>query len=93
MIRVRYLRSFDDSLAALDDKSRKKAIGAVRRLLDYFAGGAKPLGLGLRKLRDPYWEIRVSLERRVIFSLGNDLAVFILAGNHDEIRRCLDRLA
>lgn len=91
MIRVRYLRSFDDSLAALDGKNRSKAQEAVARLLDYFAGGPKPIGLGLRKLRPPYWEIRAGLERRVIFSLERDSATFILAGGHDEIRRRLTR--
>ena len=91
MIRVRFLRTFDDSLKLLPLKDRTKAEGAVKRLLDYFTGGAKPLGLGLRKLIGNYWEIRAGLDRRILFRLEGDIATFILAGNHDEIRRFLDR--
>ncbi|MBI3552727.1 MAG: hypothetical protein HY077_09415 [Elusimicrobia bacterium] len=91
MIRVRYLASFDGSFAALDTASRSKIRRALRRLLDYFAGGGKPLGMGLRKWREPYWEIRAGLDLRVVFALEKDLASFILVGSHDEIRRCLDR--
>jgi len=89
VIRVRFLRSFDESLAALDRKHQAKARAAVARLLDYFSGGPKPIGLGLRKLRAPYWEIRAGLDRRVVFALENDLATFIAVGNHDEVRRLL----
>lgn len=87
MIRVRFLRAFDDSLAALPAKDAAKARAAVERLLTYFDGGARPVGLGLRKLRANHWEIRAGLDRRVLFLLEKDMAVFLLVGNHDEIRR------
>lgn len=91
MIRVRFLASFDDALGELTALERKRADRAVKQLLDYFDGGPKPLGLGLRKLRDPYWEVRASLARRIIFSLQDELATFILVGSHDEIGRFLKR--
>ena len=91
MIRVRFLRTFDVSLDALTPRERAKAASAVKCLLDYFGGGPKPLGLGLRKLRVNYWEILVGLDQRIFFSLESDLATFIVAGNHAEIRRRLGR--
>ena len=91
MIRVRFLRAFDDSLGELSDKERSKVEAAVKRLLDYFSGGPKPLGLGLRKLQGSHWEIRAGLEKRLFFSLEGGLAVFILVGSHDDVRRHLHR--
>jgi mRNA-degrading endonuclease RelE of RelBE toxin-antitoxin system len=87
MIRVRFLKSFDDTLSALENPERKKAVEAVDKLLDYFSGGPKPLGLGLRKLKGSYWEIRAGLKIRVLFLLEKDLATFVLAGNHETIQR------
>ena len=69
MIHVRYLRSFDNSFFDLPQKEKEYAKRAVSRLLDYFAGGPKPLGLGLRKLRGNYWEIRASIDKRILFLL------------------------
>ena len=89
MIRIRFLRSFDESLDELDGKEQKKARASVERLLDYFDGGPKPLGLGLRKLQGHFWEVRSGLERRILFTLENDLATFVIVGGHDEIRRRL----
>jgi mRNA-degrading endonuclease RelE of RelBE toxin-antitoxin system len=87
MIRVRFLRSFDDTLGGLENTERKKTVEALDKLLDYFSGGPKPLGLGLRKLKGSYWEIRAGLKVRVLFLLEKDLATFVLAGSHEDIRR------
>ena len=89
MIRVRFSREFDESLDALRPKDAARARASVERLLAYFDGGPRPLGLGLRKLKSGYWEVRAGLDRRVLFSLESDLATFVIVGNHDEIRRRL----
>jgi mRNA-degrading endonuclease RelE of RelBE toxin-antitoxin system len=89
LISVVYLRSFDRSMEALPVTERRRAVEAIDKLLDYFGGGAKPLGLGLRKLRKDYWEVRAGLDKRVLFSLHDDTATFIVVGNHDEIRRLI----
>lgn len=91
MIRVRFLGTFDDALRALPRKDRGKAESAIQRLLVYFGGGPKPLGLGLRKLKGHYWEVRAGLDSRIFFSLEGDLATFILVGSHDQVRRRLAR--
>lgn len=90
MIRVRFLRAFNESIDALQSKDAAKARGSVERLLTYFDGGTRPLGLGLRKLKGSYWEVRAGLDRRVLFTLEADLATFLLIGSHDEIRRRID---
>ena len=90
MIRVRFLRAFNESIDALQSKDAAKARGSIERLLTYFDGGTRPLGLGLRKLKGNYWEVRVGLDRRILFTLESDLATFLLIGSHDEIRRRID---
>jgi hypothetical protein len=87
VIRVRLLRSFEDALQSLPAKEAAKARAAVERLTEYFDGGPRPLGLGLRKLKGAYWEVRAGLDNRVLFCLTGDLATFVLVGSHDEIRR------
>lgn len=90
-MRVRYLRSFDASFKELHARDRVLAAAAISRLLDYFAGKPRPLGIGLRKLKGSYWEIRASLDQRALFLLEDDLVTFVIVGNHDEIRRRLRR--
>ena len=92
MIRTRFLRSFDETLKALSPQEAARVEAAIRRLLEYFGGGEKPLGLGLSKLKRTYWEIRAGLDKRIFFSLEGDRVTFILIGNHDEIRRYLRSL-
>ncbi len=91
MILVRYLHSFDKSLLPLRPGDRAQVKAAVQRLLEYFGGRPKPIGLGLRKLRRPYWEIRASLDQRVLFMLEGDIASFVVVGSHDGIKRFLKR--
>jgi len=91
VIRVRYLRSFDASLAGLSSQDQAGVRDAVCRLLDYFSGKSRSQGLGLRKLTRDWWEIRASIDKRILFLLEGGIATFVIVGNHDEIRRCLRR--
>jgi mRNA-degrading endonuclease RelE of RelBE toxin-antitoxin system len=89
LIAIAYLRSFDRSIEELPVPERRRVVEAIDKLLAYFDGGAKPWGLGLRKLRKDYWEVRAGLDKRLIFSLRDDTATFIVVGNHDQIRRLI----
>ena len=88
-MRVRYLLSFDRTFASLQERDQGAVESAVSLLLGYFSGRPKPLGLGLRKLQRGFWEVRASLDKRILFKLEADLATFVVVGNHDEIRRIL----
>jgi len=81
------------SLRALGDPKRTQAVHrAVSQLVDCFETGRKPpAGLGLKKLRPPVWEIRSSLQDRILFSWQKDIVVFLLAGTHQDIKRFLKR--
>lgn len=70
--------------------NRKMIINdAIGDLLNLYDTGLNPKGLGLKQLRKNLWEIRASLQERILFSLKGDTIHFILIGNHDEIKRYL----
>jgi len=81
------------SLRALGDAGRLEAIHeAVAALVGCFEEGVRPpIGLGLKKLRPPLWEIRSSLQDRVLFAWQKDVVTFLVAGAHEDIRRYLQR--
>jgi Txe/YoeB family toxin of Txe-Axe toxin-antitoxin module len=74
-------------------KDRKVKIKeAIYRLVIFFETGQRPVGLGLRQIRNDYWEIRVTIKDRVIFRLSKDKVEFLLAGSHDDIKIFLKNL-
>jgi mRNA-degrading endonuclease RelE of RelBE toxin-antitoxin system len=46
-------------------------------------------GVGLRKLRDDWYEIRVGLKLRLVFENTPDALVFEFLGDHDDVRHFL----
>lgn len=46
-------------------------------------------GIGLKKLTKDFWEIRVGLDLRVLFTIEQDTLSFVFVGTHDEIKRYL----
>ena len=89
MIRYRYLSSFDRSIRRFPAADMKHVERAIEQLLAHFSGGPRPIGLGLRKVSPVYWEVRATIDRRILFRLDGGLVTFVLAGNHDEIRRAI----
>jgi len=51
-----------------------------------------PPGIGLKRLRDGYWEIRKGIRNRILFRWQKDQIDFILAGDHDSMREFLKNL-
>jgi hypothetical protein len=48
-------------------------------------------GLGLRKLRDEWYEVRVGLKLRLLFENAPEALVFELLGDHDDVKNFLKR--
>ena len=88
-MRFEPLPSYARSLKKLDPPIKEKAKAAVNKYVDFFEGGHKPEGLGLRKLSKHIWEIRVDIKIRVIFRLEGDLVQWGYVGNHDDIKKFL----
>lgn len=83
--------SFRRSWKNLPLVRQEKAKAALDQLTAFLEGGPKPLGLGLKKLRSSFWEIRTNLKDRILFTLEKELVSFVLIGNHDDIHRALKR--
>ena len=84
--------SFDRSWKGLSQTRKERAMAALEKLVSFFEGGSKPEGLGLKKLRHDFWEIRTDLKDRILFRLHSNHVEFVLIGNHDEIHRILKRV-
>ena len=91
-MKVEYLSSYDRSFRKLPVPLQSQVIAALDRLLDYFATGQRPVGLGLRRLHHSYWEIRAGIDVRVLFELEKDCLTMVLVGHHEQIRRALKRV-
>ena len=46
-------------------------------------------GIGLKRLRGDFWEVRKGLKVRLLFRWNGDCVEFVLAGNHDDVHRFL----
>ncbi len=64
-------------------------IKAIDALIEFIKIGKKPQGLGLKKVRKDYWEIRLSAKNRMIFEFKGDVINFAFVGNHNEIASSL----
>lgn len=91
-MRFRYLASFDRSFKRLSREKRAKVRTALEGFLGFYENGTRPAGLGLKKLRGCYWEIRAGLHIRIIFLVKRDLVTFVLAGTHNDIKQFLRKL-
>lgn len=88
-MRFESLSSYERSFKKLDPDIKYRVKTTVNKYVDFFEGGPKPEGLGLKRLLKHIWEIRVDLKMRVVFRLEGDLVQFGFVGNHDDIKRFL----
>ncbi|MBM3701124.1 MAG: hypothetical protein FJW68_09475 [Actinobacteria bacterium] len=91
-MKYEYKPSFDKTLGKMHSIRKEEASSAISELIDFFETGKKPRGLGLKHLKDTFWEIRFNIRDRIIFTMENDTVSFIIAGNHHEIKRFLKRI-
>jgi hypothetical protein len=49
-------------------------------------------GIGLKRLKGDFWEIRKGLKARILFRWQGDLVEFILAGDNNDIKRYLKNI-
>jgi len=85
-VRFEFKPSFDRSVKALSPQRKAEAKAACYALLDILEKRLPlPVGIGLKRLRDDFWEIRRGLRNRILFRWRTDLIEFVLAGDHDSI--------
>ncbi len=85
--------SFENSLKCLPTKDRQDIKQVAIQLIDILSQDRFiHKGIGLKKLKGDYWEVRRGLKMRIILRWHKDLVEFILAGDHNDIKRYLRRI-
>jgi mRNA-degrading endonuclease RelE of RelBE toxin-antitoxin system len=86
-MRYEFKPSFDRSVKGLSTEKRAEVKVACLAFLDLLELRARlPIGVGLKRLSDDYWEIRKGVRYRILFRWRKDAVEFILAGDHDSIK-------
>jgi mRNA-degrading endonuclease RelE of RelBE toxin-antitoxin system len=84
---IEFKKSFDRSYRCLSPSDQSKVDETIEAFLTILEENRLPSGLGLKKLVDDLWEIRVGLGLRIAFRMKKDRVEFGLVGNHDDIKR------
>jgi len=90
-MRFEFKTSFKRSLKTLSKKDQIRVKSAVGKIIDFYTTGERTPGLGIAHLRGDFWEARSGLKERLLYRWQKDLIEFVLAGNHNDIKRYLRR--
>ncbi len=89
-MRFEFKPSFESSLKTLTGKEKDEVKRVALQVIDILVKDRHlHKGVGLKRLRNDFWEVRKGIKTRIIFRWDKDLVEFVLAGNHDDVRRYL----
>ena len=92
-MRYEFKKSFNKCVKSLPGETKIAIKELAFDSIDIISVGKKPAkGMRLKRLRKDYWEVSTTMKERILFKLTGDLIQFILAGNHDRIKRFLRRI-
>lgn len=82
--------SFERSIKSFPAQEKEEIKQTAIRLIDVLSRHWDVhKGMGLKRMRGHYWEARQGIKSRILFRWQGDLVEFVLAGNHDDIKRFL----
>lgn len=89
-MRFEFKPSFDRSVKSLHGKEKDEVKQIAIETIDILSRDRiLHKGVGLKRLKSDYWEIRRGLKARILFRWEGGLVEFILAGGHNDIKRYL----
>ncbi len=89
-MRFEFKPSFDRSIKQLPLHDKADVKSAASQLIEVLSKDREIYqGLGLKRLKNNFWEVRYGLKVRILFRWEGDLAEFLLAGNHEDVKRFL----
>ena len=92
-MRFEFKPSFDRSVKNFHGKEKEEIKEAALKAIDMLSQDKLVhKGIGLRRLKGDFWEIRKGLKARILFRWQGDLLEFILAGDHNDIKRYLKNI-
>lgn len=89
-MRFEFKPSFERSLGQFPDSEKTQIKAVAIQFIDILSHDRFiHKGLGLKRLRKNFWEVRKGIKTRILFRWEGDLVEFVLAGDHDDIRKFL----
>ncbi len=89
-MRFEFKPSFERSIKSLPPIEKTEVKEAASQLIDVLSKDRQiHQGLGLKRLRGDFWEVRKGIKVRILFRWKGDLIEFVLAGNHNDVKRFL----
>lgn len=86
-MRYEFKPSFEDPIKKLSSEEKENIKLVAIQTIDILSQSTLvKKGMGLKRLKDDFWEIRCGIKMRIIFRWSGDLIEFILAGSHDKIK-------
>ncbi len=82
--------SFDRSVKGLHGIEKQEIKTVAVELINMLSQDREIYkGIGLKRLKGNFWEVRKGLKTRILFRWEGDLIEFILAGNHGHVKKFL----
>ena len=92
-MRFEFKPSFDRSIKSLVPSEKEDVKKVASDLIEVLSKDKQiHKGLGLKRLMGDYWEARQGIRVRILFRWKGDLAEFVLAGNHNDVKRFLKNI-
>lgn len=89
-MRFEFKPSFDRSVKSFQSPEKDEIKKIAIQLIDMLSQDREVYkGLGLKRLRGNFWEVRRGLKTRILFRWEGDLVEFVLAGDHNDVKRFL----
>lgn len=89
-MRFEFKPSFDRSVKSLHCKEKDEVKQIAIQTIDILSQDRiLHKGIGLKRLKGDYWEIRKGIRARILFRWEGDLVEFVIAGDHNDIKRYL----
>jgi len=85
--------SFDRSVKTFHGREKEEIKHVALQSVDILSQDRlSHKGIGLKRLKGDFWEIRKGLKARILFRWRGDLVEFVLAGDHNDIKRYLKNI-
>jgi len=89
-VRFEFKPSFGRSVKSFHHKEKEEIKQAAIQSIDILSQDRLiHKGIGLKRLMGDFWEIKKGLKARILFRWQGELVEFILAGDHNDIKRYL----
>ena len=89
-MKLEFKPSFDRSVKTFSNDEKTEIKSLAIQLMDVLSRDTKLYkGIGLKRLKRNFWEVRKGLKTRILFRWDGELIEFILAGNHEDVKRFL----